>query len=90
MKLLVGQDYIDPDGTFTEMEFLARAGVSPLEILRGATLYPAQFLGVADRFGTLDRGKTADILILDADPLERIENVRSVWRVIYNGKVLSR
>jgi len=90
VKLLVGQDYIDPDGAFKEMEFLARAGVSPLEILRGATLYPAQFLGVADRFGTLDRGKTADILIRDANPLERIENVRSTWRVIYNGKALSR
>lgn len=90
VKLLVGQDYIDPERTFKEMEYLARAGVSPVEILRGATLYPAQFLGVTDRYGTLDRGKTADILILDADPLERIENVRSMWRVIYNGKPLSR
>lgn len=90
VKLLVGQDYIDPERTFKEMEYLARAGVRPVEILRGATLYPAQFLGMEDRLGTLDRAKTADILILDADPLERIENVRSTWRVIYKGKVLSR
>lgn len=89
VKLLTGQDGPgDPDGTFEEMEALARAGVSPVEILRGATLYAAQSLDLADEFGTIERGKTADILILDADPLERIENIRSVWRVVYDGRVL--
>jgi hypothetical protein len=89
VKLLVGQDFIAPDGTWGEMEALARAGISPVEILRGATLHPAQSLGVADRFGSLERGMRADIVLLDADPLARIENIRSVWRVVYDGVVLS-
>lgn len=89
VKVLVGQDQVEPDGTLKEMEALARAGVSPLEILREATLYPAQWLGVEDRSGTLDQGKRADILILEANPLERIENIRSWWRVVYAGQVLS-
>jgi cytosine/adenosine deaminase-related metal-dependent hydrolase len=60
----------------------------PVEILRGATLYAAQSLDLADEFGTIEPGKTADVLILDANPLERIENIRSVWRVVYDGRVL--
>jgi hypothetical protein len=85
VKLLVGQDFIDPAGTVSEMQAMARAGVPIIEILRGATLHPAEWLGVDDRFGTLEPGKTADILIVDGDPLERLEHLGSVWRVVYDG-----
>ena len=88
VKLLVGQDFIEPGGTFAEMELLADAGVRPIEVLRGATLYPAQFLGLADSVGTIARGKRADIVILDANPLARMDNIRSVWRVIHDGKLV--
>lgn len=88
VRLLVGQDQVQADGTWDEMERLALAGVSPLEILRGATLYPAQFLGIDDRVGTLQNGKRADIVIVEANPVERIGNIRSVWRVILGGRLL--
>ncbi|MBI4879191.1 MAG: amidohydrolase family protein [Planctomycetes bacterium] len=88
VRILVGQDGADPEGTLLEMELLAQAGVSPVEILRGATSYPAAWLGLDERCGSLERGKAADVVILDRDPLERIENIRSVWLVVRNGAVL--
>lgn len=89
VKLLVGQDGIDPDGVLREMDLLASAGVSPAEILRGATIYPARWLGVDSIVGTLEPGKRADILILESNPLERITNIRSVWAVVHDGKIVS-
>lgn len=90
VRMLVGQDNFEPDETWKEMDALAAAGVSPLEILRGATLYPAQFLGLEDSAGTITRGRRADLVILDANPLERIQNIRSVWRVVYRGRIFPR
>lgn len=88
VKMLVGQDNVEPDETWKEMDALAAVGVSSLEILRGATLYPAQFLGLEDSAGTITRNKWADLVILDANPLERIQNIRSVWRVVYRGRII--
>lgn len=88
VRLLVGQDNFLPDGTHEEMELLAAAGVTPLEVLRAATLYPVRFLGLEDSAGTIFPGKRADLVILDANPLERIRNIRSVWRVVHRGKVV--
>jgi imidazolonepropionase-like amidohydrolase len=89
VRLLVGQDGFAPDGTWEEMEALGRAGVPPLEILRGVTIYPAQFLRIEDSVSTLAQGKRADVVILERNPLQQIENVRSVWKVVYAGKVVS-
>jgi imidazolonepropionase-like amidohydrolase len=88
VRMLVGQDNIEPDGTLREMDLLASAGVSPVEILRGATIYPARWLGVDSTVGTLEPGKRADILILEANPLERIANIRSAWAVVHDGKLV--
>jgi imidazolonepropionase-like amidohydrolase len=88
VPLLVGQDGVEAEGTLAEMEALADAGVATVEILRAATLHPAESLGLADRFGTLETGHAADLLILEASPLEEIGNVRSVWRVVYEGQLL--
>lgn len=89
VKMLVGQDGFEPDGALREMDLLASAGVSPAEILRGATVYPARWLGVDSTVGTLEPGKRADILILEANPLERITNIRTAWAVVYGGKIVS-
>jgi imidazolonepropionase-like amidohydrolase len=92
VKVLVGQDSPgEPERTLSEMEMLARAGVPPLQVLRGATLHSAQSLGIEDRFGSLETGKMADVVLLDANPLEQMDNIRSVWQVVYDGKpVLKR
>ncbi len=88
VKMLVGQDGFEPDGALLEMDLLASAGLSPAEILRGATIYPARWLGVDSTVGTLEPGKRADILILETNPLERITNIRSAWAVVYGGKLV--
>jgi hypothetical protein len=88
VRILVGHDGMDSEGALKEMELLSQAGVSAVEILRGATIYPATWLGVDDRFGSLEQGKTADILILDRNPLERMENIRSVWMVLRGGDLI--
>lgn len=85
VRLLVGQDGIDPAGALAEMEHLRARGVPESEILKGATLYPAQWLGVEDRLGSIAPGRDARILVLDGDPLEAIENIRSVF-VVVNGR----
>jgi hypothetical protein len=89
VKMLVGQDGFEPDGALREMDLLAAVGISPAEILRGATIYPARWLGVDSTMGTLEPGKRADILILEANPLDRITNIRSAWAVVSRGKIIS-
>lgn len=88
VKMLVGQDGFEPDGVLLEMDLLASVGMSPAEILRGATIYPARWLGVDSTVGPLEPGKRADILILEANPLERITNIRSAWAVVHVGKLV--
>jgi hypothetical protein len=88
VKMLVGQDGFEPDGALLEMDLLASVGMTPAEFLRGATIYPARWLGVDSMVGTLDPRKRADILILEANPLERITNIRSAWAVVHDGKLV--
>jgi hypothetical protein len=88
VRILVGQDGFTPDATFAEMRNLAACGLSHAEILKGATIYPAEFLGVADEYGALERGRIANILILEQDPLARIEAVAHPFLVVHNGRVV--
>jgi imidazolonepropionase-like amidohydrolase len=70
-----------------ELEFLVEAGLSPLDVLRIATQEAAEAVGAEDHLGTLEPGKLADIVLLDADPLEDIKNTQTIWRVIKGGFV---
>jgi imidazolonepropionase-like amidohydrolase len=58
-----------------ESGYLADVGLPPLEVLRAATLHPAQCLGATDSLGTMAPGKLADLVLLDADPLADIRDV---------------
>ncbi|MBU0755065.1 MAG: amidohydrolase family protein, partial [Planctomycetes bacterium] len=82
VKLLVGQDGLTPEGFFKEIRCLKECGVSEVEILRGATLYPAQWLGVDDRLGSLEPGKQANILVVNGNPLEEIGQTASTFLVL--------
>jgi hypothetical protein len=69
-----------------ELELLVRTGFTPMEALQAATIQPARFLDAADSLGTVEQGKVADLVLLDADPLTDIANVGSVRAVILGGK----
>lgn len=66
------------------------AGLSPLEALRTATLNPARFLGITVTTGTVAAGKLADLVLLDASPLEDIHNTQKISAVVLNGRYLDR
>lgn len=70
-----------------EMEMMAEAGLSPMEILLSATKNMAEYLDLKD-LGTLKEGNWADFLILDADPLEDIRNCRKISQVFIGGKAV--
>lgn len=73
-------------GLHRELELLVASGLSPLQALRAATLTAAEALGKDDRLGTLERGKLADMVVLDADPLQAIQNLRKIHLVVQGGK----
>lgn len=73
-------------GPHWEIWTFVRGGMSPLEALRVATLMGAETLGLDRRLGSLEAGKLADFVVLDRNPLERIENTDSVHLVVKNGR----
>ncbi|HEX9582124.1 MAG TPA: amidohydrolase family protein, partial [Gemmatimonadales bacterium] len=75
-------------GLHGELALFAQAGLSPFEVLRAATLEPARYLGMLDSLGTVESGKLADLVLLDADPLVDVAHLRRVNAVTTNGRVL--
>jgi len=73
-----------------ELQALVDAGLSNIEALRAATLNPAKFLGREKDLGSVEQGKIADLVLLDANPLENISNTKTIYAVIVNGKLLQR
>ena len=74
----------------SELEMLVRAGLSPLEALRSATLRPAEFFGLQGEMGTIEAGRVADLVLLSGNPLEDITFTRSVQAVVTKGRLLDR
>jgi len=74
----------------TELERLVEAGLTPLEAIESATVRPAEFLLLQDKMGTIEAGKRADLVLLNADPLQNISNTRTVVTVVSKGVVLGR
>ena len=70
-----------------ELRSFVDAGIQALQVLRIATQEAALAVGAADHLGTLDAGKLADIVLLDANPLEDIKNTQRIWQVIKGGWV---
>src|SRR4029077_4135609 len=73
-----------------ELQRFVAAGFTPLEALQTATLNPAKFFGREDDLGTIENGKLADLVLLDANPLDDIANTQKIEAVIVNGHYLSR
>lgn len=82
----------DPPGAslHDELALLVDSGFTPVEALRAATLNPAIFLGLSDSLGTVEAGKAADLVLLDANPLAEIRNTKRIAAVISKGRYLDR
>lgn len=93
VKILAGTDapapYVYPGfALHEELQLLVAAGLTPMQALQAATRSPAEFLGVANDSGTVASGKYADLVLLDANPLENIRNTRGIRAVVLRGKLL--
>jgi imidazolonepropionase-like amidohydrolase len=73
-----------------ELELLVGCGLSPMEALQAATRNPARFLGELPHSGTLEEGKTANLALLTANPLEDIRNSKKIDAVVLKGRLLTR
>lgn len=74
-----------------ELELLVReGGLTPMEALQSATRNPPRFFGIQDEMGTIEPGRLADLVLLDASPLEDIRNTRRISAVVLDGRYLDR
>lgn len=91
VKVLVGTDYIVAGAdVHRELEQLVLAGLTPAEALRAATLAPAEYFGLEHRYGVVESGKVADLLLLTEDPLKDIRNTLRIEAVIFDGNLYDR
>jgi imidazolonepropionase-like amidohydrolase len=86
--LVVGTDQSSGPAVHRELELLAAAGLPPLAIVRMATLNGAVFLGREKDMGSIEVGKLADAVLLNADPGQNIENARDIALVVKGGAII--
>lgn len=96
VPVLSGTDFMEPflfPGTSLHeelVELVRQVGMTPYQVLQGATRQAAQAVGLQDSYGTVQAGKVADLVLLDADPLASIENIRRIDAVVRAGRLLDR
>ena len=92
--MLAGTDTLNPYcfpgfSLHDELALLVRAGLTPMQALQAATLNPARFMGREHELGTVENGKLADLVLLDANPLSDISNTRKIAAVVFGGRLFS-
>lgn len=94
VMMLAGTDAAGPRlvgfSLHQELAEMVKIGMTPAEALRTATLNPAKALGKTADFGTVEAGRVADLVMLEGNPLERIENTGRISAVVLGGKVYQR
>jgi imidazolonepropionase-like amidohydrolase len=95
VPLMVGTDLMTPGiipgySVHEEMTIWQEAGIPPADVLRSATLVPAQFMGLEDRLGAVAEGKSASLVLLTANPLEDVRNAQLIEAVFLRGQYYSR
>jgi imidazolonepropionase-like amidohydrolase len=73
-----------------ELAYFVEAGFTPMESLQTATSNPAKFLGMESSYGSVAKGKVADLVLLSASPLDDIHNTRKISAVVANGRLFER
>jgi imidazolonepropionase-like amidohydrolase len=88
--LALASDRTFGPAALTELKLVVAAGITPLEVIKIATLNGAIFLGKEDELGSIEVGKLADLVLLDADPSADISNVKRIVMVIKDGAIIDR
>ena len=90
IKLLAGSDTPELPGSslHEELQELSKGGLSNAEVLRAATLYPAQYYKLDSLYGSIKKGRRADFVLLSANPLSSVENTKAVVGVIFDGNYI--
>jgi imidazolonepropionase-like amidohydrolase len=95
VRLIAGTDsgaiYVIPGFSIhDELQLMVDAGLSTLTVLQAATINPAKFLGKEKELGTIEKGRLADFVLLEANPLKNIKNTRRIAAVVVNGQYLPK
>ncbi|PYT50204.1 MAG: hypothetical protein DMG43_15120 [Acidobacteria bacterium] len=95
VRFLAGTDSAAPNvfpgsGLHEDLAYFVQAGLAHMQALQAATRNPAEFLGKLQTQGTIEPGKFADLLLLDANPLDDIHNTQRIRAVLLHGKMLDR
>jgi imidazolonepropionase-like amidohydrolase len=81
---------IPGSGLHDELELLVASGFTPMEALQAATRNPARYFGRQQDMGTLEAGRLADLVLLDANPLDDIRNARKIGMVVLRGGIIEK
>ena len=88
IPVVAGTDVVVPaHSVHRELELFVRAGFTPMEAIQSATIVPARAMKLDKEVGTVEKGKRADLIIVDADPLQSIGNIRKVRSVVRSGRL---
>ncbi len=88
--LVAGSDQTSGPAAHRELELLQDAGIAAADIIRIGTLNGAVFLGLEREYGSIEPGKHADMVLLDANPAEDINNAKAIVEVIKGGRIIDR
>jgi len=95
VNIMLGTDandtYVIPGfSAHEELSELVKSGFTPLEAIKAATIIPARFLKLEEKYGSVNIGKFSDLLLLDSNPLTDITNTRNINTILYNGRVIEK
>lgn len=88
--IVLGSDQSLGPSSHRELELMVQGGISPLDAIRIGTLNAAMFLGKERELGSIEEGKLADMVLLDADPSADIDNAKEINLVILGGRIVDR
>jgi len=93
--LLAGTDALDAFiypgfSLYEELQILSKAGLSNSEVIRSATINPARYFKVEEKWGSVAKGKKADLVILNGNPLIDLSAIQEINSVIFNGELYSQ
>jgi len=71
-----------------ELQLLVQAGLTPMEAIEAATINPAKYFGIEDSFGSIEKEKVADLVLLEKNPIEDIKNTLHISMVIKQGNIV--